>query len=674
MSKHPDIVNSEKFNLSHNRLWSFSDYTISRVSTFGLLGVLLSLTSFAIWTSVSTSRLSDDATICLLLSNNYAAAATAVAAEESLERKFRLEPSPQVRQRYDKAADNLVKALQEVSKTGTAEDHDLVDEVLAKHELYLQAIKKMFLAVTSGDIDQATKIDSDEVDPRFEAIESLITRAADKHHKESLDTLDKLHERENFNAHITPIVFVSGLLFVVLFSRVLHRTRIQLDEQRRQAVHGSLHDALTGLANRTLLNDRIELALRNANRTGIAFGLFLIDLDQFKEVNDTLGHHFGDQLLFQVGRRLAAELREIDTIARLGGDEFAVVIPDVDTLESALITARRLHDAMTKSFLLQEVDIDIEASIGVVVSGLHGNDAVLLLQRADVAMYAAKNKHLGVCSYNEDTDPHSTERLSLLGQLRRGIERDELILQYQPKIQLNSGAFLGVEALVRWQHPERGIVPPIEFIPFAEHTGLIGPLTQKVIDMALAQVRAWADAGHNIAVSVNISPRNLLDVNIVDEIAALLSRHGVAAEQLELEITESAIMLEPERARQLLQRLHNIGVRIAIDDFGVGYTSLSQLRHLPISVLKIDKSFVFKLGADPKNGLIVRSIVELGHNLGFQITAEGVEDAATQASLLTFGCDQAQGFLYSRPTSAEDILRQVTNSASTSANVKSNNG
>lgn len=660
--------------MSSNRLWTFSDHAVSRVATLGLMGVLLSLTSFAIWTSVSTSRLSDDATNSLLLSNNYASAAAAVAAEESLERKFRLEPSPQVRQRYNQAADNLVIALQEVRNHGTTEDDELVDEVLKKHDLYLQSIDKMFVAVMRGDTEQATKIDSDEVDPRFEAIVTLVNHAADLHHQDSLATLEKLHERETFNARITPIVFISGLLFVVLFSRVLHRTRVQLDQQRRQAVHGSLHDALTGLANRTLLNDRIELALRNAHRSGIAFGLFLVDLDQFKEVNDTLGHHYGDQLLVQVARRLSDELREIDTIARLGGDEFAIVIPDAESLDSALNTARRLHDAMTKPFLLQGVDIDIDASIGVVISGMHGNDAGILLQRADVAMYAAKNRSLGVCSYNEDADPHSTERLSLLGQLRRGIERDELILQYQPKIQLNSGAFLGVEALVRWNHPERGIVPPIDFIPFAEHTGLIGPLTRKVLDMAIAQVRAWSDAGQQISVSVNISPRNLLDVNIVDEIEALLKQYEVPAQQLELEITESAVMLEPERSRQLLLRLHALGVRIAIDDFGVGYTSLSQLRDLPINVLKIDKSFVFKLGADPKNGLIVRSIVELGHNLGFQITAEGVEDAATQASLLTFGCDQAQGYFYSRPTSADDILQQVANSASPSKYAMSKNG
>jgi len=637
------------------------------VATFGLMGVLLSLTSFAIWTSVSTSQLSDNATNLLLLSNSYSSAASAVSAEESLERKFRLEPSPEVRQRYDKAADSLVKALQEVRKNGGVEDQNLVDEVVVKHQLYLQSINKMFIAVERGDTDQVTKIDSDEVDPQFEAIEMQVARAAEKHHKDSLATLETLHDRETFNAHITPVVFISGLLFVILFSRVLNRTRVQLDQQRREAIHGSLHDSLTGLANRTLLNERIEEAIQNANLTGVEFGLLLVDLDQFKEVNDTLGHQFGDQLLIQVGRRLAGELREIDTIARLGGDEFAVIIPGAESLENALSSARHLHEVMTRPFLLEEVDIDINASIGVVMSGVNENDAGILLQRADVAMYTAKNNCLGVCSYNENADPHSTERLSLLGQLRRGIERDELILQYQPKIQLNSGAFLGVEALVRWVHPERGVVPPIEFIPFAEHTGLIGPLTCKVLDMAIAQVRAWSDAGHKISVSVNISPRNLLDVNIVDEIEMLLARHGVAEQQLELEITESAIMLEPERARQLLQRIHNLGVGIAIDDFGAGYTSLSQLRDLPINILKIDKSFIFKLGADPKNGLIVRSIVELGHNLGFQITAEGVEDAATQASLLTFGCDQAQGFFYSRPTSAEDILQHVAKSVSPSA-------
>jgi diguanylate cyclase (GGDEF)-like protein len=645
------------FRQSVGHLRQLIDTTFAGIATHGLVIVLLVLSTFAIWSSVSTSRLGQQAIASTLLSNHYASAAAAVAAEESLERKFRLEPSPNIRQRYQSAAADLITALENVRRAGAPEDEAIVGQVLTAHQPYLQAIERMFAAVERGDSAETLRIDAEEVDPRFEVIEKIVDRAAEDHHRSALAALVALRDREAFNARVTPLVFIAGLVLVALFSNVLYRTRAQLDQQRKQAVHESLHDALTGLPNRTLLNDRFELALRGSRRNGTGVGLLLVDLDRFKDVNDTLGHHYGDQLLVQVGRRIASVLRDCDTIARLGGDEFAVVLPGVEGLDAAFATAHRIHAAMLQPFLLQEVEIDAEASIGVALSGIHGEDTVTLLQRADIAMYSAKHNGAGVCAYDVAADPHSTERLSLLGQLRRAIERGELFLHYQPKVDLHSGALTGVEALVRWNHPERGLLPPGEFIPLAEHTGLIAPLTLNVLDMAIGQMRAWSDSGQPIPVSVNISARNLLDAKIADHIVALLDKHGVPPSLLALEITESAMMLEPQRARRLLDRMHELGVRLALDDFGAGYTSLAQLRDLPINELKIDRSFITALTAKAENSLIVRSIVDLGHNLGMHVVAEGIEDAATGAALNSFGCDMGQGYHLCRPTCAAEIQR-----------------
>ena len=651
-SSHPNLRNFAR------RAWAaafqgWDDAPLSRAASWSLVLVLVGVSSFAVWSSLSTSRLGQRAIESSLLSDHYAAATLAVAAEESLERKYRLEPGPQVRQRYQRAAADLMTAMGLVRRDGFPEDRVIVDRVLAAHGPYLDAIARMFDAVDRGDTAQVLRIDGSEVDPKFDLIAQLVDKAASEHHDLALRALEDLRARQSFNARATPVVFLIGLALVALFAGVLRRTRLQLDHQREQAVHDSLHDALTGLPNRTLLADRFEQALRAGRRDGSITGLLLIDLDRFKEVNDTLGHHCGDQLLVQIGTRLAEALRDVDTVARLGGDEFAVLLPAVDGLAGAIGVADRLRTALAVSFELEGVQLDVEASIGVVVSGEHGDDPATLLQRADVAMYAAKQQGRGVSAYNHDTDRHSPARLALLGELRRGMARGELFLHYQPKISLSTGAVTGVEALARWRHPERGLVPPDEFIPFAEHTGLIGPLTRCVLDIALAQVKAWSDAGHRIPVAVNISARNLLDDQLVRQVTELLTRHQLPADMLELEVTESAIMLEPKRAQAILRQLHALGIRISIDDFGAGYTSLAQLKNLPVSELKIDKSFVLTMRSDRENALIVRSIVDLGHNLGLSVVAEGVETADAANTLTGYHCDLAQGYHLCRPVPAE---------------------
>ena len=422
--------------------------------------------------------------------------------------------------------------------------------------------------------------------------------------------------------------------------------RISLQQEME---HRALHDILTGLPNRALLADRFEQALIASSRAGTSVGLLLLDLDRFKEVNDTFGHHYGDELLRLIGPRLTEVLRGVDTVARLGGDEFAVLLPDVHGVDDATNVANALLAALETPFKIEGVDMDVEASIGVVISGTHGYDTVTLMQRADIAMYVAKTQHIGVFVYDPGVDGHSATKLAMVGDLRRALDRHELVLYYQPKVNISTGEVVGAEALVRWQHPEHGLLFPDAFIPLAERTGLINPLTRHILGMALAQARVWFDSGRPLPVAVNLSARNLHDEQFADMVAKLLAEHDVPAHLLELEVTESAIMIDPERARAMLEQLSALGIYISLDDFGAGYTSLSQLTSMPISEIKIDRSFVMTMASDPSNALIVSSVVDLGHNLGMKLVAEGVETETALGALSGFGCDIAQGYHLSRP-------------------------
>ncbi len=624
----------------------------SRVASVALVLVLLAVSMFAVWSSHATSVAAGQVVAASGLSDDYARAATAVAAEESLERKYRLEPGPEVQARYDRAARELVDALARVSRDGDEADRVRVRQVLVAHRSYLVNTQRLFRAVDVGDRSGVLRADKD-TEVVFDVIEQTVDEAAEAQHKAALAELAQLRRLEALTSRLTPLVFLAGLLLAAVLASITRGHRRTLDVERARAVHDSLHDALTGLPNRTLLADRFGQALRADARAGTSTGLLLIDLDRFKEINDTFGHHYGDELLTQVGPRLTGVLRDVDTVARLGGDEFAVLLPDVHSLNDATAVAAKLRAALEAPFPVAGVDLDVEASVGIVLSGEHGQDVTTLLQRADIAMYAAKTQNLGVFAYDPAADGHSPAKLAMLGDLRRALDRGELVLHYQPKVSISTGDVVGAEALVRWQHPERGLVFPDAFTPIAEHTGLIGPLTHYVLDTALAQARRWADAGRPLTISVNLSARNLLDERLADQVAELLAAHGVTAGLLVLEVTESAIMTEPVRAHRLLERLSTLGVRISIDDFGAGYTSLGQLKTLPVSELKIDRSFVITMTEDRSNALIVHSVVDLGHNLGLTIVAEGVETERALNALAGFGCDVAQGYHLTRPITAD---------------------
>jgi diguanylate cyclase (GGDEF)-like protein len=422
--------------------------------------------------------------------------------------------------------------------------------------------------------------------------------------------------------------------------------------------HNALHDGLTGLANRTGFQAEVTATLDEPGRMRRPLAVLLVDLDRFKEINDTLGHHTGDVLLRQIGPRLATAGADITLVARMGGDEFAVLLADVEGADHALAVAQKLVRALEEPFVLDDgLLLEVEASIGVAVTPEHGGDVDLLLQHADVAMYLAKVARTGAELYSPERDKNSRRRLTLLGQLRTAIANEELTLFYQPKLDLSTQQFSGVEALVRWVHPEHGLLPPSDFLPLAERSGLIKPLTHFVLRQAIAQAKQWHRDGLPLRVAVNLSARTFLDHDLPRTISVLLAEAGMDPIWLELEITETELMTDPDRGARVLARLHDMGIRLTIDDFGTGHSSLAYLLGLPVDEIKIDRCFVAAMAgdADSADDIIVRSTIDLARNLGLEVTAEGVETVEQLDRLTILGARYLQGFYLSRPLPADEI-------------------
>jgi diguanylate cyclase (GGDEF)-like protein len=384
-------------------------------------------------------------------------------------------------------------------------------------------------------------------------------------------------------------------------------------------------------------------------------GLLLLDLNRFKEVNDTLGHHAGDVLLRKVADRLTAAARRGDTVARLGGDEFAVLLPGVASADDLLAIGNRMLAAVCGLAEIEDVAVDVSVSIGAALYPAPSNDSAELLRYADIAMYAAKRGHLGVALYNPAADDHSPERLSVLGELRRAIEVGELELHYQPKVHAESRELSGVESLVRWRHPTRGLIGPDQFISVAEQSGLMLPLTDEILALALAQHRAWAAEGLSLPVAVNVGTACLLDEDFPARVAEQLQRHSVPAAELTVEITESAMVTDPDRATSVLAALRALGVRISIDDFGTGYSSMSYLHTMPLDELKIDRQFTAQIFNTDNGAAIVAAIVQLAHASALEVVVEGIEDERTMLAIAGMGCEIAQGYHVCKPLPAADV-------------------
>jgi diguanylate cyclase (GGDEF)-like protein len=466
---------------------------------------------------------------------------------------------------------------------------------------------------------------------------------------------DRLGETSSFDADderlFTAIAAQAGV--AVEHGRLL----AQLHREIRAREHEALHDALTGLPNRVLFTRVLGATLERARTDDVRFAVLLMDLDQFKDVNDTLGHHNGDLLLQEVTRRLTASVEPGDLVARLGGDEFAVLRPRIDAVQDALDLAARMQAEMDRPIRLGSLLLEIGASIGVALRPDHADDAGRLMQRADVAMYAAKCAGQPVALYDDQADWNSPLRLQLAGELRGALAGRQFIVCYQPIGRVADGRIVAAEALVRWAHPTFGKLPPDDFIMIAERAGMIGPLTEYVLDQALADCRAWLDAGLDLRVAVNLSVRVLRDVEWAAKVSGLLEAHGVRPDRLVFEITESAIMSDPESMIRVLNQVAATGVSFSIDDFGTGYSSLAYLQRLPITEIKIDKSFVRPMPVDPGAAGIVRSVVDLARNLHLGVVAEGVEDEVTLRGLATINCPSLQGFHLCAPQPAADLIR-----------------
>ena len=452
---------------------------------------------------------------------------------------------------------------------------------------------------------------------------------------------------------VVPVEDGGQLTHWVAFLRDVTEAKSQVVQLRHQA----MHDALTGLPNRTMLFDRVDSSIAAAKEKGMSLALLLMDLDRFKEVNDSFGHHFGDMLLRHVAFRIQNQLGGDEIVARLGGDEFAVLLPVVADTNTVATVSRKILNTLEQPFIVEGQVLEVGASIGIAMFPAHGDDARTLMRRADGAMYAAKEAQSGYVfhkSGGEDVTS-SADHLALVVEMRNALANDEFELYYQPKLHLRSGLVTRAEVLIRWNHPTRGLLPPSLFVPIAERTGIIRGITDWLLDKALEQCRTWQEAGVPLHLAVNISAKSLQEQTLPSKINALLDKWQVDPRFLKIEITESSIMADPAHALAIMSMLQSIGVRLSVDDFGTGYSSFTHLRLLPIDEIKIDKSFVAGMTTSDADVAIVRTVVDLAHHLGKQVCAEGVEDEATWKMLHEIGCDLAQGYFISHPLSSGEL-------------------
>jgi diguanylate cyclase (GGDEF)-like protein len=540
----------------------------------------------------------------------------------------------------------VIDALERIADRPDPDVRDF-QRVLLEERLLQYGTTQILNRLDRGDRRGAVRL-AESLEPRMAGIRSTVLRFDTQREEQNAGQIDQARSRSRILSTSTIALFLLGLLVLIATSRVTRADRRMIEKMAAE-------DALTGLPNRTAFTAHARRALREAGPTRPQPTVLMVDLDGFKDVNDTLGHAVGDLLLVEVAHRLRTCVRDEDVVARFGGDEFAFLLRDIAP-NIGEDTAERIAAVLERPFVIHGITLDVEASVGI-TTAQPGQDVTDVVRDADVAMYVAKENHFGYSRFEEQTVDSAATRVSVMGSIRRAMDSGEIVLHYQPKIEVGTGRLIGAEALARWQHPTRGLLPPSEFIPVLERTSLAHPFNSYVLAHALRQARVWMDELYPIPVAVNVTARCLLDPGFPEEVAQTLLAAGVPGELLCLEITESTIIANPESAIDVLRRVRALGVKTSIDDFGTGYASMANLKMLPVDEVKVDHSFVHDMAMGGTDEVMVGSAIALGHNLGLTVVAEGVEDRATLDALELLGCDVAQGFFFARALEPTEFSR-----------------
>ena len=618
---------------------------VARVAVAVLsLGVFV-LTGLALWSTSSTERTTARVTEANVLGDVWGQLFDHVNLEEDMMHAYVGTRDESQRSSFVQTIGGAEPILATLQSLGDANDRAMAQRAADAYASYTDALKDVLAA------GPAANLEMPQQRGRFAAaaMRQLVSASLSSERQEMRAFSRRVNAESERVRVATTVAFAVCLALLGLCLAVLLGYQRRVERQAASHRHDSLHDALTKLPNRTLFGIRTDAAMRAAARTGDPVGLLMIDLDGFKQVNDTMGHAYGDLLLQEVASRLKQSVRDYDTVARLGGDEFAVLLPRFSSPDQASEVAHRVLTALRQPFVRDEVVLEVGGSIGIAIYPNDCENAEQLLQHADVAMYAAKRGRLGVQGYDAQDEAESSQKLTLLAELRSALDRDLIEVHYQPKAETQTGRICGVEALARWHDPERGSISPLEFIPLAEQSGLIDQLTYQVLAQSLSQCRKWHANGIYLPVAVNLSVRFLANPELISVVSGLLRDNEVKPAMLTLEITESAVIGDVERAIEVLTMIRELGVRLSIDDFGTGYSSMAHLQRMPIDELKIDRCFVSGITTEAKDRAIVRAILELARDLNLQVVAEGVEDRETLDQLGLLGCGISQGYLFSRP-------------------------
>jgi diguanylate cyclase (GGDEF)-like protein len=623
-----------------------------------LAGTLLILTAAAMFGSWRQAEIASAMAADSTRTDAYQRATFLVALEIGTIQATLREPDGEERDELGEITEQVLAALT-VLAAQRDDEHAGTNREILELRLGLQPVIDEYLGYLSvGESVDAQHTLEQRIEPVTDQILELLLAEQEEHVTAYTANLAQAKNDSRVLQLGTVLIFVLGLgvLALLSWSSRSHRRVIE-----RMAAH----DSLTGLRNRAAFQACADAAFAATKSAGNAPTVLVLDLDGFKDVNDSLGHHIGDMLLIEVAQRLHSTLRVNDVVARLGGDEFAVLLCDADPSIGER-AASRITQSINSPFVIEGVILDIEVSIGIATAG-PGDDVATVLRHADTAMYSAKEHRLGHTRFDPSQTNETAARLTLLGDLRRALDADnELTLHYQPKVAVETGELIGAEALARWQHPTRGSISPVDFIPVLEGTSLIHRFTAHVLDMALAQTRTWLDAGHRVPVAVNVSTRCLLDATFAETVTRALRDANLPGDMLCIEITENTVMADPERAIEVLRQIRLLGVKTAIDDFGTGYSSMAYLKILPVDEIKVDRSFVRDMATDRSNYVLVASAVDLGHNLGLIVVAEGVEDEPVVAALHEMGCDVAQGYHFARPLPPAKFTQFLARQASAS--------